>query len=230
MNTGVYEILCASGMRYLGSTRRDFEQRWATHRRQLRQGIHASPQMQNAWNKHGEDAFTFRVIELVEKEKCIEREQFHLDAAVPGTLFNHARIAAGGCGPHTPETRLKMSKTRERQADANRGQKHEPHTDETRRKISEAIARRGEEAEKLRHQRIGDANRGQVRGPPSAETRRKISEGQVNRPPCSPETRQRMSEAHKGKTRGPHSDETRRLMSESAFRREANRRLAREEP
>jgi len=49
--------------RYVGQTIQENPQkRWWYHRHQLRRGIHMSPYLQNAWNKHGESSFVFNVV------------------------------------------------------------------------------------------------------------------------------------------------------------------------
>jgi group I intron endonuclease len=76
---GIYQIRCAiSGKSYVGSSCR-IEARWHTHRRQLRKKEHRSPRLQQAWNKHGEAAFDFSVLEECAREDLFKREQFHID-------------------------------------------------------------------------------------------------------------------------------------------------------
>ncbi|HEX5125660.1 MAG TPA: GIY-YIG nuclease family protein [Rhodocyclaceae bacterium] len=45
--------------------------RWGEHRRKLRRNKHSNPYLQNAWNKYGEDAFEFIVL-----EECSHNEAF----------------------------------------------------------------------------------------------------------------------------------------------------------
>ena len=49
---------------YIGSAQ-SFERRSWQHKYDLRKGQHKNPKLQAAWNKHGEDAFVFEVIENV---------------------------------------------------------------------------------------------------------------------------------------------------------------------
>jgi group I intron endonuclease len=79
MISGIYKILNkANGKFYIGSAI-DFTLRWAQHKYLLRLNNHDSSLLQNTWNKYGEDAFEFTIIEHCEKEKTLEREQFWLD-------------------------------------------------------------------------------------------------------------------------------------------------------
>jgi group I intron endonuclease len=77
---GVYQILCiVSGKSYVGSSRQMYT-RWSQHRTKLRSLKHASPRLQQAWNKHGEAKFVFSILEECEQDKLLGREQFYIDA------------------------------------------------------------------------------------------------------------------------------------------------------
>ena len=61
--TGIYLIThISTGRPYVGLTgqKEGFEKRWNGHRKVLRRGEH-NPHLQNAWNKYGEEAFSFTV-------------------------------------------------------------------------------------------------------------------------------------------------------------------------
>lgn len=47
-------------------TRKSFDERWRGHRAALTKGHHASPSLQMDWNRYGEEAFQFSVVEVVE--------------------------------------------------------------------------------------------------------------------------------------------------------------------
>lgn len=73
---GVYMILhSASDTRYVGSSAREIRKRWYNHRRNLRKNIHPCQHLQNAWNKYGEDAFVFVVLENTSPECVLDAEQ-----------------------------------------------------------------------------------------------------------------------------------------------------------
>ena len=62
----VYEILFVpQSLRYIGSTI-DLKRRWRRHRNDLARGTHHSQYLQNLWNKYGQSAFEFEVLEGVQ--------------------------------------------------------------------------------------------------------------------------------------------------------------------
>ncbi len=78
--TGVYIILnLVNDKVYIGSAARSFQHRWKGHRVDLRRGKHHNKHLQAAWNEYGEENFIFRILEICDKEDCIEREQYWLD-------------------------------------------------------------------------------------------------------------------------------------------------------
>lgn len=84
---GIYQITNKiNGRRYVGSTYR-FDGRWKTHLRELRRNKHCNPFLQNDFNKCGEEAFVFEVIEVVggEKKERQDREQYYLDKLFEAT-------------------------------------------------------------------------------------------------------------------------------------------------
>jgi len=196
--SGIYVIKnLVNGKVYVGSAVK-IVQRWAEHRSMLKRGVHHSVILQNSWIKHGELAFSFNILEIVESpEFLIAREQFwidYLDSANKLKGFNInplaasslgtkrtpeaiARIVAGRIGfKHSAETKAKMS--------AMRKGKRKPHSVEHGLAISAG--------KKLR--------------PMSKEARARLSarrKGAV----ASLETRQKLSLAGKGKKRAPRSEE-----------------------
>lgn len=80
INSGIYLIYNTQNSKvYVGSSR-NIKRRWNQHRADLRGNRHPSYFLQRDWNKHGEEAFEFHVIELVTKpEMLLAREQVHLD-------------------------------------------------------------------------------------------------------------------------------------------------------
>lgn len=111
---GIYAIRhMESGKVYVGSAV-NLKRRWANHRASLRSGVSRSKYLQRAWNKHGEDAFSFDVLEFVEnKADLIAREQAWIDALiVNGKLggYNTSQTAGSCLGvKHSEETRARMS-------------------------------------------------------------------------------------------------------------------------
>ena len=147
--TGIYRIVhTASGRSYIGQTA-DFAPRWKRHLSDLRRGVHTSRRLQNAWTKHGEEAFEWEILEECKVEHLTEREQWHMDHYAPltynltpaaGSVLGlrwtqsesaKAAISAWARKPRRPlsdEHKVLLS-------NANLG-KGRPHTAETRAKIS----------------------------------------------------------------------------------------------
>lgn len=151
--SGIYKITCLpTGKFYIGSSA-NMGERCAEHRRLLRLGKHQNRYLQNAWNKYGQSAFIFEVVELCASNILLEREQHWIDAEQPfgGKGFNIAVIAAKPPVRHgqSEETKAKISRsrmgirpnaeTRTKLSVAKRGKLRKPHSDETRAKIAEAI-------------------------------------------------------------------------------------------
>lgn len=78
--TGVYVIVnIINGKRYFGSSSKSVYRRLHSHRNHLRAGTHVNRHLQSAWNKYGEDAFVFKLVEECCPEECIIREQGYID-------------------------------------------------------------------------------------------------------------------------------------------------------
>ncbi len=123
--SGIYLITCTvTDKVYVGSTN-DLYRRWRSHRSQLRAGLHSNPHLQNAWNKYGESAFTFSVLEKCDDAKLIEREQHYLNEWLPfkDRGFNIAKDAK------SPTTGRQLSaETRAKISASNTGKKHSEET------------------------------------------------------------------------------------------------------
>lgn len=121
---GVYKITnLKNGKIYIGSAK-CFQVRASQHQTQLRNNKHQNKHLQASWNKWGEDAFLFEVIEVAEgtKENRFEVEQKHIDALIKEgkweTTFNFKKKTAQrerSCFSRTPEeTSKKRSKNAKR--------------------------------------------------------------------------------------------------------------------
>lgn len=84
MNTGIYKIVnTVTGAVYVGSAALSFRRRWQKHLSYLRRGKHVNPHLQSAWNKYGETAFEFIILEATAPDGLLALEQWYID--------NHAR-------------------------------------------------------------------------------------------------------------------------------------------
>lgn len=94
----IYRIECsANGRVYVGSTTKTPpRQRWLEHLHRLRKGAHHSPLLQRAWDKYGDAAFSFAVVETVaDGARLLMREQFHVDLNST-RLLNGSRMVSEG--------------------------------------------------------------------------------------------------------------------------------------
>lgn len=112
VTSGIYQIVNSiNGKVYVGSTIQ-LAVRWASHRTELCKGTHRNEHLQHAWNKYGEDAFGFSVIELIEdRAQLLIREQLYLDALLAlGCGYNISPTAGSTLGrQHKEETKRKIS-------------------------------------------------------------------------------------------------------------------------
>lgn len=194
---GIYAISNkTSGKAYVGSAL-CLRQRWRTHRILLRRGAHHSIKLQRAWNKYGEAAFSFVVLEPVADESVlITREQAWFDGAyVPEMGYNIAPVAGNCAGmKHSPETRAKMSaaqKGRKLTEDEIKSRRSLRHTEETKARI--AAAHRGKVVSPETRAKMSVIAKERVY---SDETKRKMSQSKMGHA-VSPETRLKMSMAAK---------------------------------
>lgn len=229
---GVYAIRhVASGKMYIGSAFNIFR-RWREHRSRLSRGKHENRYLQNAWDKHGPDAFVFEVLQVIEGQAdTLRAEQESLDhfrpwrriagynigrvagAAMVGrrhSAKSRARIAAALTGrPVSAETRAKLSAS-------NTGYKHSP---EALAKMSEHNRSRSPEF----RANMSAARKGKRL---SEEHRAKLSAAQKGRQ-VSPETRAKLSAAMKGRSPAPLSDDAKARISVAAMAYWSERRRRR---
>lgn len=76
-NIGIYKIEnLINGKVYIGQTKEKFQRRYWLHRWQLRNNSHDNTHLQRAWNKYGEENFSFEIIEILTEDKLNEREKY----------------------------------------------------------------------------------------------------------------------------------------------------------
>ena len=244
---GIYCLLnTVNGKRYVGASV-DVKNRWSAHRCSLRKGTHRNVHLQRAWNRDGEGAFVFQMLEEVaDTNKLLNRERANI------ALYNSCGDKDGYNLSMPDETNTKFilpEETRRRMSEALKGKSP---SEEHRRNLSKSrIGKRMPESSRLKmaasiqalydseygveyrrkqsekhtgkvlteeHIRnITKASTGRLH---SEETRRKLCEINSNR---SLETRRKLSEALKGKTL---PEETRRKISESLKRYNAAKKAS----
>jgi group I intron endonuclease len=107
---GIYKILnLQNGRIYIGSTYR-FKNRAKSHTSELKTNRHLNKFLQNDFNKCGEAAFVFEVLEVVDGDRSVrvEREQFHIDQWYDNqkncyNLVKEARDNRGGTRNKKPD-------------------------------------------------------------------------------------------------------------------------------
>lgn len=107
---GVYQILnTVTGRCYVGSTV-DIRRRWIEHRTNLNCHRHHTIGLQRAWDKYGQAAFAFSILELTAPGDLLAREQHWIDALKAyGRGYNGRPLATSNLGhPTSDETRRKI--------------------------------------------------------------------------------------------------------------------------
>lgn len=105
----VYAIENAvNGRRYIGSTT-NYKSRWHTHKSTLRRGKHHSFILQKAWDKYGEDAFTFKLLLICPKDMRIEYEERLMPLQDYNVMRTAHEVLVRGGWNHSDEFKAKMS-------------------------------------------------------------------------------------------------------------------------
>ena len=124
MSCGIYCIENkVNGKRYIGKSI-DVERRWNEHITQLRNNNHSNEYLQRSWNKYGENAFDFCVLEVCESEMLNNREIYWIDYYKSFT--NGYNLTLGGDGGNTiagyTEEQLNQLKQKHRSVSINKGE------------------------------------------------------------------------------------------------------------
>lgn len=92
MTCGVYSVYnTVTRKQYIGAST-NIERRWETHRKLLRaRRKKPNPKFQNAWNKYGEAAFRFTILQVVPVAMLAMREQHWINSLRADQLYNTGR-------------------------------------------------------------------------------------------------------------------------------------------
>ena len=172
--SGIYKIVnTENGNFYIGSSKY-IHRRWHnSHVKNLVENRHSNCHLQNAWNKYGEEAFTFDILEEIETVELLAiREQAWFDTLNRvHPVYNQSKIV------QSPRLGIKVSdETRRKLRESHLGQRH---TEEAKRKIGLASAarpRRKLTPEECRM--MGERNRGRKH---TLETRQRMSKAKKGR-------------------------------------------------
>lgn len=179
---------------YIGQAIEIEEDRWITHKRELRNNKHYNEHLQRAWNKYKEENFEFSILLECEESDLNMYEQYYIfELMTYDPKVGYNKNYGGDSGRHTEEIKKKISKAK----------KGKTLSEETRKKISEG------------HKGENNHNYGKKL---SEETRNKISKSLKGKP-LSEETKRKISEANKGEKHPfygkQHTEETRKKISEA---------------
>ncbi len=199
MTTGVYAITnTVSGKIYVGQAQ-NVEKRWNDHASYLSRGAHINRHLQAAWNKYGESAFEFSVIECCLVDDLNAREMYHIALwKSQGLCYNQTDGGGGSRGRvPTAEHRAKIGEANKNPSDETRAKNSAAkmgnqnslghvHTEESKAKISaskrnmsdESRAKISESAKAREAAKKAAAAKGKV---PSDETRQRMSAAQKAR-------------------------------------------------
>lgn len=158
------------------------KRRWQ-HRKELRKGTHVNTTLQRSWNKHGEDNFSFNILEIVKNEEELTHieETYLIRCRYDPKCCNVLYSTLSSPAAH-PDVRAKISASLKQKFSAapwEHPRFGKAHTEESKRKISEAKTghtypdhhwKNGGMPQEVRD-RIGATQRGVPKGPG-----RKISE------------------------------------------------------
>ena len=178
----IYKIInTVNNKFYVGSTNNQYE-RFRTHRKKLRTNTHHCAHLQAAWNRYGEGAFVFHVVEIIADEKQLQTSEDKWLSEWVGKpeCYNHGLRSGApwrGCAPeqhpnfgkqHTEETKQLIRDARAEQACPRIGTKHTEETKERIRQKKLANPPRawlGKTHDEATRRKIGDAQRGKQKGP-----------------------------------------------------------------
>jgi group I intron endonuclease len=129
-----------TGRIYIGSTS-NWYKRKSLHINTLKDNKHANIYLQRSWDKHGEKAFKFFIVERCSKDKetLCEREQFWFNHYKEnGLVYNIRKIAESNLGiKFNEEHKEKMKKAQEWRIGIKR-------SEETKNKISETMRKKND--------------------------------------------------------------------------------------
>ena len=163
---GIYKIICSStGKIYVGSSI-NISKRLGEHKTLLRGNKHRNPHMQKAWNKYGEKNFKFEIIEKINNNSTIEKENFWIEKFNTRNNKYGFNIVKPGDPPflgrsHTKESKIKIGnqiwtdERRKKIGAAHRGSKH---TQETKFKMS--ISSKGKKKSKIARENMSKSHKG----------------------------------------------------------------------
>lgn len=114
LKTGVYIIRNQINNKiYIGSSIVSFLKRLQHHNAMLNNKKHKNNYLQNSYNKYGEENFIFEILEICEKDDCLNKEQYWIDyyKSYNKTIGYNINPLASGTPNMSKETILKRAQT-----------------------------------------------------------------------------------------------------------------------
>ena len=184
MNQVIYKIInLVNDKFYVGSTSNQPE-RFRTHRKLLRRGVHHCAHLQASWNKYGEEKFLFKVvIHVPQGESLQEAEDLWLKEHVGKPHCYNSGMRSGAPWRGVPK------------------EKHpnfgKPISNEQREQISKTL-KEFYSANYANHPRVGKSHTEEAKAKIRAKVLQSVAEGRGGAFIPSEETRQKMSASLKG--------------------------------
>ncbi len=146
--SGIYKITCKSNNKsYIGSSVNLYE-RLQRHLRDLSKQRHCNYYLQRAFDKYGVDNFTYEILEYVDEDTILIREQYYINQYQTSNYslgYNLCPVAGSRLGTkHRPETiekyrqftRIHTEETKQKISESNKGRLL---TDEQKEKLSVSL-------------------------------------------------------------------------------------------
>lgn len=127
MKSCIYQILNIVNEKFYIGHSQDYDVRWWEHSRKLKTNKHDNFHLQSAWNKYGENVFEFIIIELVEPNKILEREQYWINLLGACDKELGYNINPDALRPPSPKGRKHSAETKAKMSISMTGIKKIPH-------------------------------------------------------------------------------------------------------
>lgn len=215
--SGIYKITCTANKRFYIGSSSNLSARKGHHWSALKRNQHHNPHIQRAWNKYGEQSFTFEVLELVLPMSLEAREQYWLNKLKPfgrkgfnialdTVAFHLGRKASPEAIEKNRQARLgkKLSpEHRESIRQAHLGKQHSPEHVENHRQATLGKKRTPEMIEAMRQRQLGKPswNKGEKL---TLEHREKLRQAHLGYK-HTPEACENMRQAKLGKKLSPET-------------------------
>jgi group I intron endonuclease len=142
---GVYMIKCISTEKYIIGETGNVKKRLLYHIQNLKGNRHENPYLQNAWNKYGEDKFSYHVIEYCDFSECKIREDYYCklyDSHNHDKGFNLRPTGMDLKTKFSQETKDKIKQSLKisekfKNRDSGKGMRNKKHSKETIQKMSD---------------------------------------------------------------------------------------------